>query len=362
MPKKEEIEYYLLSQFNDILSTQFNEPENKNENINNIFHLTGFKFETDELICSMVEDGCSSITDLYKMFAHKIPYAVILLVFSPITILLNLSLIVSFIATKQVTQNTSNILIFVLSLYDLTTGAIGMPILASMLLDISAKDTCLKAQILTILSSSTQSSIILTVLLALDRYLHMNPDIRAHSSKIMKIFKKPNIYFILAAMFIITNSLSATIPFLLHDTYTVSISTSVASFYSILLLFIAFFYTRGYLRIRKFADNSPVYNESMGSTPDYVRKLYKTVLVIVSLTFIQYIPYSVVCIALAVHHSPKQLSSNPVFAYCFDFATLSLHAGFFTNCFAIIHFNTKAKSWILSKTGIQKITQQCCQN
>ena len=309
----------------------------------------------------MVEGGCSSITDLYKIFAHKVPYAVILLVFSPITILLNLSLIISFIATKQATQNTSNILIFVLSLCDLTTGAFGMPLLASILLDINAKDTCLKSQILTILSSSTQSSIFLTVLLALDRYLHMNPDIRAHRSTIMKIFSKPIIYFILAAMFIITGSLSATITFVLQDTYTVSISTAVASFYSVFLVLTALCYTRGYLRIRRFADNSPIYNESMGSTPDYVRKLYKTVLVIVSLTFIQYIPYSIVSRALAVHHSPKQLSSNPVFAYCFDVATLSLHAGFFTNCLAIIHFNTKAKNWIFSKTGIQRITQQCCQ-
>ena len=305
----------------------------------------------------MVEDGCSSITDLYKMFAHKIPYVVILLVFSPITILLNLSLIVSFIATKQVTQNTSNILIFVLSLYDLTNGAIGMPLLSRILLDINTKDTCVKSKILIILSSSTQSAIFLTVLLALDRYLHMNPDIRAHPSKIMKVFKKPNIYFILAAMFIITSSLSAIIAFLLYETFTVSTSASVTSAFVLLLLFIACLYTRGYLRIRKFADNSPVYNEPIGSTPDYIRKLYKTVLVIVSLTFIQYVPYCIVSIVLAAQHSPTQLGSNPVFSYFYDFATLSMHAGCFTNCLAILYFNTQARTWILKKIGIQRTFQ-----
>ena len=132
---------------------------------------------------------------------------------------------------------------------DLTTGAFGMPLLASILLDINAKDTCLKSQVLTIKSSSTQSSIFLTVLLALDRYLHMNPDIRAHRSTIMKIFSKPIIYFILAAMFIITGSLLATIAFLLYTTFTVSTSTSVTNAFVFLLICIACLYTKGYLRI-----------------------------------------------------------------------------------------------------------------
>ena len=296
------------------------------------------------------------------MFVHKEPYAATLLAFSPITILLNLSLIISFIATKQVTQNTSNILIFALNLYDLTAGMFTMPLTANVLLSNDSSDTCIKSKLLIILSCNGQSSIFLTVLLALDRYLHMNPDIHSRPSKMKKALKTPNVYVVLAGILITTNAVSAIIAFELYRQLTVSIATSVAGIFSILLTILVCLYIRGYLRIRKFADNNPVYNEPMGSTPDYVRKLYKTVLVIVALALIQHAPYCVAGLIIALHHNPTQLSYGPVFAYFFDFATLSTHAGCFTNCLAILYFNTQAKNWIISKTKIQWILQKCRKN
>ena len=296
------------------------------------------------------------------MFVHKEPYAATLLAISPITILLNLSLIISFIATKQVTQNTSNILIFALNLYDLSAGMFTMPLTANVLLDKDANDTCIKSKLLIILSCNGQSSIFLTVLLALDRYLHMNPDINDHPSRLKTILKTPNIYVVLAGILITTNAVSAIISFQLYKQLTVSIATSVAGIFSILLTILVCLYIRGYLRIRKFADNSPVYNEPMGSTPDYVRRLYKTVLVVVSLALIQHFPYCVAGIIIALHHDPIKLSSDPVFALFFDFATLSTHAGCFTNCLAILYFNNRAKGWIISKTRIQWIAQKCRKN
>ena len=296
------------------------------------------------------------------MFEHKEPYAVTLLAFSPITILLNLSLIISFIATKQVTQNTSNILIFVVSLYDLAAGSFTMPLTASVLLNKDASNICIKAKLLIILSCNGQSSIFLTVLLALDRYLLMNPDIRNRPSRMKIILKTPNIYIVVAAMFIIINSLLATFAFELHRKLTISIATSFAAISSILLIILVCLYIRGYLRIRKYADNNPVYNESIGSsraTPGYVRKLYKTVLVIVSLACIQHVPYCVAGLIIALHHHPIELRSDTVFTCFFELATLSTHAGCFTNCLAVIHFNSLAKNWIFSKTGIQTFIEQC---
>ena len=234
------------------------------------------------------------------------------------------------------------------------------PLTANVLLNKDASNTCIKAKLLTMFTGNGQSSFYLTMLLALDRYLHMNPDIHHRPSRITKILKTPNIYVVVVAIFITANAISAVIAFVLHKEYTISIATSFTSTISILLILLACFYVRGYLRIRKFADNNPVYDESTGSartTPDYVRKLYKTVLAILSLAFIQHVPYCIISIIAALHHDPVKLSFNPTFAYFFDFATLSSHAGCFTNCVAILYFNNRAKNWILDITGCQKVDQ-----
>ena len=308
---------------------------------------------------NLTTDTCRSFRTWYGLFVHKQTYAAILLAFSPITILFNLSLIISFIATRQVTQNTSNILIFALSFCDLTSGTIFMPLRANTLLNLNAGDFCIKAKLLVMLSSNGQSSLILTSLIALDRYLHMNPDITNRPSRIRKILKRPNIYFVLAITFIVTNTFSAVLAFTFHDSEISLFASIFTIMQSIQLVLVACLYAKGYLRIRKFADNNPVYNEPMGSTPDYVRKLYKTVLVIVALALIQHVPYCIVSIVLTAQHSPTQLSSHPVFSYFNDFATLSMHAGCFTNCLAILYFNTQARTWIFKNTGIQKAFQRC---
>ena len=296
------------------------------------------------------------------MFPHKTTQAAALLAISPITVLLNLSLIISFIATKQVTQNTSNILIFVISLYDLVAGAFTLPLTASILLNEDATDICVKSKILIMLNGNGKSSFSLTILLALDRYLHMSPDIHNRPTRITMILKAPNIYVVVVAMFITANAISAVIAFVLYREYTISFYTTLSGTFSILLVILACLYIKGYLRIRKFVANNPVYNDSTRSartTPDYIRKLYKTVLVILSLALIQHVPYCIISIIAALHHDPVKLSSNAAFPYFFELAALSAYAGSFTNCVAILHFNNQAKKWIFSKTGIHWITQQC---
>ena len=306
----------------------------------------------------MTTHTCNSIREWLEMFAHKEAYAIILLIVSPITTLLNLTLIISFIATKQVTQNTSNILIFVLSWYDLIAGAVSMPLTANIFLDFNSDDSCIKVQLLFILSSKESFSLLMNFLLALDRYLHMNPDIQARPSRLQKILNTPSIYFVIVLTVITSNVISVIAAFQFYEKSTLIANFTFTGLLLMQLVVVACLYTKGYLRIRKFADSSPVYSQPMGSTPDYVRKLYKTVLVILSLAFIQYVPFCVISILLAVHSNATQLISNPVFAYSFEIATLSTNAGCFTNCLAILHFNDRAKNWIFKKSGCRGRFQQ----
>ena len=305
--------------------------------------------------------NCSDISSWLIFYKHKIPYAAILIIFSFIAIVLNLTLIVSFIATRQVTKNTSNVLIFALSISDLATGVVSLPLRANVLLTFPTSDFCIKSKVLIISSGNGQYSVLLTVLLAVDRYLHMNPNIQNRPSLMRKILKKPNVYYLIISLLFCANLLSFSIAFEFDTKLTITTANALTSLLAIQLTIIAFLYTRGYLRVRKFTNTNPVYNESVGSkntAPDYVRRLYKTVLIIVSLAFIQYIPYCIMSILAAVYGDFMKLSSSTTFAYFFEFATLSTYAGTFTNCLAILYFNNAAKNWILRQTGIQRTFEQ----
>ena len=309
-----------------------------------------------------IMESCSAVLSWLIFYQHKVPFAVILLTLSPISILVNLSLVTSFIATRQVTRNSSNIFIFVLSLHDLTTGAIYMPLMASMLLDFNADDSCIKAKVLVSIVGSGHASCFFTVLLAVDRYLHMNPDIQSRPSRIAMIFKKPNIYYLIAIANVFFLSVFIIAAFNINSTLTFTIIAFFTDILAAYVLIITCLYIRGYIRIRKFADNNPVYEEPVGSTrttPCYVRKLYKTVLVLIILAFLHYIPLFVVHIA-AISSFPvrdeKTARENIVYSYFFELAMLLSSAGCITNGVAVLHFNLQAKTWILNKIGKRAVT------
>ena len=319
-------------------------------------------FKNEVTKFNAIMENCSAVSSWLIFYQHKVPFAVFLLILSPVSILLNLSLITSFIATRQVTRNSSNIFIFVLSLYDLTTGAIYMPLMASILLDFDADDSCIKARVLVSIVGSGHASCFFTVLLAVDRYLHMNPDIQSRPSRIAIIFKKPNIYYLIATANIFFLSVFTIVAFNFNSTLTFTLIAFFTDILAAYVLIITCLYIKGYLRIRKFADNNPVYEEPVGSarsTPDYVRKLYKTVLVLIVLAFLHYIPICVVHIA-AISSFPvldeKTARENIVYSYFFELAMLSSSAGCITNCIAVFHFNLQAKTWILNKIGKREVT------
>ena len=316
----------------------------------------------EEINQTIAMDSCSTIISWLNFYQHKIPYATILMIISSIAIILNITLIASLIATRQVTQNTSNMLICILSLSDLISGAVSLPLMAHILLNMASDDLCIKTKVVMAFVGNGQFSIFLTVLLAMDRYFHMNPDIRNPPSKIKTIFKKKNICYLV--VFAIIFYFSVFIMLVINTQLAVAITITFIGILAVYFLIIACLYTRGYLRIRKFTDNNPVYNESGGSThttPDYVRRLCKTVLVLILFVFVQNVPICVVHIAAFVlfpSRNATAIKENAVFPYVFEFAVLLSNAGCFINSLIILHFNYKAKDWILTKLGIHRGTNQ----
>ena len=310
---------------------------------------------------SMIASWCNFSILWFKLFPHKEPYAAVLLLLSPITVLLNLGLIVSFIATRQVTKNASNILIFSSSFCDLITAAVSMPLTSSILLNMKGTDFCIKSMVLFVLSGIPHLSVALTVLLAMDRYLHMNTDIQGNPSNLKRMLKKQNICYLILVGFIVLISTFTIAAFHINRMLTMTITAFFTILLTIYEVVVACLYIRGYLRIRRFVDNNPVYNEPGGSTrttPEYVRKLYKTVLILIILAFAQYVPISVIhtfAIAFDYEHAANK---HQFLVMAFEAAHLASNAVLSLNCLVILHFNNKAKTWILRKVGLRKISGQ----
>ena len=278
-----------------------------------------------------------------------------LAIFAPITVLLNALLIASFIATKQVHLNTTNFLIMCLSLSDLLNGAVAMPLVASILYKIDLNKNC------DIFNPAQATngffvalSAILTVLIAIDRYLNMNPNLEERSSRCAKVFQRPNIYYLVTGITIGLVTYSVTITF--------AITMDVKSMVFGWLLFLCFLsvtlgicavailYAKAYVRIRNFTDASPIYKERNGNTmrPQYVRNLYKSVLVLVVTMMMVYVPLSFGNIAVTINVLIG--SKNLMVVHTFHhFAELLLYLNCIINSLVILWFNKTAKQWIQTK-------------
>ena len=292
-------------------------------------------------------NNCIELSSILQFIPHKVPFASILITFSLLTVLLNSILIFSFVATKQVTQHTSNLLIFFISLSDLATGLIFMPIVANILLYTDTEDICLKLKIYVLGGGFGTFSAMLAVLVAIDRYLHMNPDLHNRQSITRKMFKMPFVFISILVVFWLIMSLPIVTIFrgIENGMLNVAIScTSVVILASLILITVAL-YTRGYLRIRRVADNNPVYRES-GETPEYVRSLYKTVLVLVLLVCVHLVPYFGLRLALMIVSILKVPYNVAIMNLTFEFSLLLSYSSCITSSMAVLYLNKKAKNWI----------------
>ena len=278
---------------------------------------------------------------------------------SPLAVILNVLLIAAFYATKQVFLNTSNFLIICVSSFDLILGMIVIPLYLIVELFPSSINVCIWRKAAQILYGSIMSaSGYFTILIAIDRYLHMNPNLE-NRSRFSKLFDRPYIYFLVTLVAFFAVSVSVAFA---EFVYLSPVSFAIS--YLCMMLLTAFglltvmsLYTKGYLRIQRFASNSPIYWEShaSGVAPQYVRKLYKTVLLLVIFQMFIYIP---TCIAetvfavLGMTMSREDYSKVRVWAL---FAGVLMLANSFINSLIVIFNNKDAKQWILSKTY-----HKCC--
>ena len=125
---------------------------------------------------------------------------------------------------------------------------------------------------------------------------------------------------------------------------------------SVVLLAIAVFaiaslYIKGYLRIRRFTEASPIYGERNGKAvrPQYVRSLYRSVLVLVILMLLIYVPICVTQITISVYTLTESQIQHFVVNLCYSITGLLMYLNCVLNSLVILCFNKAAREWVLSK-------------
>ena len=140
--------------------------------------------------CPEVMEEANTLLSKLRDIALIIPIS-----FSLASTAFNIILIASFIGTKQINKNTTNFLILITSANDLLLGCLSLPTIA---IGIYVHNLCsLFMKGFLALSTLGMYSALLTTQVALDRYLHMDPNVLNTSKwrrRFKKCFQKPQIY------------------------------------------------------------------------------------------------------------------------------------------------------------------------
>ena len=229
-----------------------------------------------------------------------------------------------------------------------------MPLYIMLKTHLLSVSVCIWSKIAQILfSTSISTSTYLTILIAIDRYLHMNPDME-NLSRFYKVFDRPYVYFLVIFVVIFAVSISAAFTMFAYlSPASFGIANLCIAFLTVTgLCIIIVLYTKGYLRIRRCAKSSPLYSESAtsGVAPIYVRRLYKTILLLIIVQMVVYIP---TCVAQAVFAVLGMIMSQRDYSKVtiwYQFCGILMFSNSFINSLIVIIHNREAKKWICNKT------------
>ncbi len=299
--------------------------------------------------------GCFySYPESYPIHA-SIVFCAIYAIYCPVIITVNIVLIVSFFATKQSMKNTSNLLIVCLSISDSLIGAIVMPMLFLGSLWFNSPKLCPTLRIsIPLQYFFCGMSFTMTMLLAIDRYIHMKPNVVENESKIAKLFKVPIVYILIFACLSFCASISLSLHFLMKTNPQI-LAYFTALFTLILLLMMPIFvaiYSCGYLRIRRFVAENQAYQNrreaNSNESPEYLKELFKTVLLLVIATVVTYLPFLALNLSTTIlsFANKSYIINSNVFLIIAHTAIGFIFANSFANALIILFRNKKSRKWL----------------
>ncbi len=298
--------------------------------------------------------GTFNATSLIRPKSNAEYFGIIQFIFSPVIVVVNMLLVYSFYATKQTLTSGSNFWIVCQSISDTLIGAIVMPLAGIRKMFLHSQEHC------TLILTSFSLQIFLaglslcsTLLLAVDRYLHLNPDFQRSPSRLVKFFKPPKVYFLALICFLLNAAISIgyhfavktgqKLVFIFATYYTIVTTASM-------VLFIVM-YIRGYLRIRNFVAENQVYANREGSNlqepPEYLKKLFVTVLMILIVVFVSGLPNIILnLLFMIILDGEDDVAASTGFTVYREISFLLYYSNCFVNALIIIYRNDKSKQWL----------------
>ena len=277
--------------------------------------------------------------------------------YSPMVIIANVPLMMSSIATKQSLKNTPNLLIFCMNASDSVIGAILLPVLGFEHIWYDDARTCTLRQVsLAINFAFGGNSIGMTILLAIDRYIHTNPDFHRSPSRFAKCFERPRIYYVIfsTSLFFVSQSVAAVCVMQYKRIYGFYFMGFNAFFTMVATTVFVAIYMRGYLRIRRSVAENPIYADRGESnsqeSPEYLRQLFKTVLLLLITMLATWLPVTVytILLTIAVFGRLEFVKSDAF--YVFSKTTLLFfYLNPILNALIILYRNKKSKEWVMAK-------------
>ncbi len=282
---------------------------------------------------------------------------VIYIIYSLVIVIVNTLLIVSLIATKQSLKNSTNFLILCLSINDLAIGLISSPLnsLANLQHDLQ------KRAVLGTISMALQPviggcSVAMTLLLAIDRYLQMDPNFYRSPPRLAKFFKRPRIFIVVFGSWlaVVIESVAFYFVMQLGGKTSMGFFLCYAVFVSVMLILFMVMYARCYLRIRRFVADNPIYanrdETHSNETPEYLHELFKTVLLVLMTTCISWLPLLVEYYIVTISYLfAKQCLQSKAMAIYNAAALFLFYANSAANALIVIWRNTKSRKWIVKR-------------
>ncbi len=284
-------------------------------------------------------------------------HGIILFTYCPVIIIINAFLISSIIATKQSLKNASNLILICLSASDILCGAICVPLFSIEHIWYEDQRICSMETTSAVLQSFfIGNSIGLTMLLAADRYMHMNPDFQTSPPRLLVLFKRPWIFGLIFTMIL----LSAAVAVDLHFSMMGGVKRMMeANLYASVMTFstmtsIVSLYIRGYLRIRRHVAENPVYAnrpDSSDESPGYLKQLFKTVLLLLIALTVSTLPLIITILTISIAYLTGSNSSPRVAAYFHVLSSFFLYTYAVTNAMIIFYRNKKSWDWLRKKVS-----------
>lgn len=271
-------------------------------------------------------------------------------VLSSLAFITNGLLLAALVQTKQ-TKSPTMLIVYlaIVDMLHMASMAVTMPYSIATKYDENFDKDCIVTTISTFVTGFLSIlSPMMTTIVVIDRYNHMDPN--REETCLLKMLQRP--YSIAVAVGLIFFCIQYPAVFFIGAYFNVPMDVYrliIAVIFAVLIVLVSFLYIRGYLKVRRFVDESSIYQNNAGVVcrPDYVRRLFKTVLLLLSVLMATFLPATLGNLLISVCNI-LGIKNHFASSIVYHFTLPSVLIGPFLNPLILFRYNQEAWLWLRS--------------